>query len=66
MSGELKSEKQKYVKSPHSIEPSSSLDHSNYPIEYNYFQRKILVKEPELQCLYKVKRPSRLKDPLGL
>jgi hypothetical protein len=28
--------KYKYGKSPHSTKPSSSTDHSNCPIEYNY------------------------------
>jgi hypothetical protein len=58
--------KYKYGKSPYSIKPSSSIDHSNHPIEYNYIQRKILVKGPELQFLYTVQRCSRSKDPLRL
>jgi hypothetical protein len=46
--------KYKYRKSPHSKKSSSSTDHLNRSINYNYIRRKILVKEPKLQFLYKI------------
>jgi hypothetical protein len=54
MSGELKLENINTEKSPYSKKPSSSTDHLNHPIDYNYIQRKILVKGPKLQFLYKI------------
>jgi hypothetical protein len=54
MSGELKSENINMEKSPYSKKPSSSTDYCNHPINYNYIQRKILVKGPKLQFLYKI------------
>jgi hypothetical protein len=64
--------KHKYGKSPHSKKPLSSTDHSNCPIDYNYIRRKILVKEPKLQILYKDtknlkdrKTPSNCSSPMN-
>jgi hypothetical protein len=60
ISGELKSEKHKYGKSPHLKKPSSSTNHSNYPINYNYVQRKILVKRT--QVTIPIQDTKTLKD----
>jgi hypothetical protein len=64
--------KHKYGKSPHLKKPSSSTDHSNRPNDYNYLRRKILVKEPKLQILYKDmktlkdrKIPSNCSSPVN-